>query len=158
MNEDPSIFEDQALTLSISEMQSIYQKLSAFDTVDFDVYNFLALVESHIFQVFDEKIIKMETLVFQQSDDLLNTQFVKLLKHLLDSKLIRKNQIGFVFIEFCSFFGLDECVVYKKLHHKLQLLIRNSADQLCDTDMIATYKKRNANKQQNIVIRSIFDL
>lgn len=149
-----------SLTISQNEMHSIYMQLSVSDCVEFDTTNFLTFVENTILQIFDEKILKLENTVFISSDDLLNMQFVKLLKHLLDNSKIRKNQVGFVFVEFCDFFDLDEAIVYTKLHHKLQQIIRTSAEYLCDADIYKSYKKRNesTSKYQGIVIRSIFDL
>lgn len=162
MSQTPPPPEDNSndLTISQNEMYSIYMQLSVSECVEFDTTNFLAFVESTIFQIFDEKILKLENSVFISSDDLLNVQFVKLLKYLLDNNKIRKNQVGFVFVEFCTFFDLDESIVFSKLHQKLQNIIRSSAEYLCDNDIYKSYKKRNEtnSKYRGIVIRSIFDL
>jgi len=142
--------------LSGNEMQHIYDQLSITDDMLFDVSEENKYIQDCIENCFPKNFLQISAEVLQSNQNLLNNNFVQLIKYCLNKSKFKK--IGIIFIGFCDYFNLDYHKTYLELHEKLQMLITNSTICLCGKEKFERKKMQNRTATDKLNIVTLFDL
>ncbi len=141
--------------LSNSEMMSVYQSLSVKETDEFDTLEELQYVQNSIEELFDKEFKIIDKEILQKNAILLNNKFVELIKFCKQKNNYKK--VGYLFIGFCIYFDIDEVIVFKNFHEKIQNLIKISARKICGKNIYNNTEMKNR-KYKDIQVISLFSL
>ncbi len=134
-----------------ADITNIYSKLSIEDNSDFDSKEEVIFVQSCIEECYDKEFKQIDTKILQENDELINVTFVNLLKNCIDKKF---KKVGQIFLTYCDYFDLDYNITFKKLHEKLQSLIKISCKNLIGGNCYKKYM----NKLNPNPVNTLFDL
>lgn len=140
-------------SLSQNEMSNIYMKLSSAEKIFFDSAEEFDIVEDCICKCFEKEFLMIETKTLQDNQNILNNNFVKLMKFCNENYKYKK--VGIIFVEFCDYFSLDYNKTFLLLHEKLQILIENSTKCMIGKKCYDSYKRKQCSGVQ---ITTLFDL
>lgn len=152
--QDHSSFSENG-QLTNNEMMSIYQSLSVKENDEFDTAEELTYVQNSIEELFDKKFLQIDKSLIERDALLLNNRFVDLIKFCKQKNNYKK--VGYIFIGFCYYFDLDEIMVYKNLHEKLQMLIKASTMRICGKKHFKYIENKNR-EHKDIQVVSLFSL
>ncbi len=155
---DEANYQDQQSydgQLSNNEMMGIYQALSVKENDEFDTAEELQYIQECIGELYDEKFLVIDKTLLERDALLLNNKIVELIKYCKQKNNYKK--IGYLFIGFCYYFDLDEVLVYKNLHEKIQALIKHSTMQICGKKHYKSIEYKNR-EHKDIQVISLFSL
>lgn len=105
------------------EISSIYKSIAVEALNDFDESDELKFLEQCIDNCYDSQFKLIENHILLTDINQLNLTFAKLI-HYCNNNYKYKN-VSKIFIAYCDYFSLEYNQVYKVLHDKLQILIKN---------------------------------
>lgn len=155
MDNSETIYSEDYGQLSNNEMTNIYQTLSTTDNLDIDTNDELTYVQNSIEEFFDKQFKLIDKNIIEKDSMLLNHKFVELIKYCKQKNNYKK--VGYIFLGFCYYFDLDEIIIFKNLHEKIQTLIKYSTMQICGKQYYNQTMQKN-NKYKGIQITSLFSL
>lgn len=145
--------------LTNNEINGVYQALATqANFEDIDTNDELNFVQSCIENLYDTKFKLIESDELSKDATLLNNKFVELIKFCKQKSNYKK--VGYIFIGFCYYFSLDEIHVYKHLHEKIQMLIKQATLKMCGKEIFKKnlVNKRNSSENKNVQVVSLFSL
>lgn len=134
------------------EIPNIYLKISVIDNNNFDYLNKLNYVYNIINEIYDNKFKLISNEILLADKNLLNTSFVKLLKHCIDNKF---ENFAIILIAYCDYFDLDYNESFNLFHDKIQALIKKSSKSFIGKEQ---YNKAEKNRINKKVIHTLEEL
>lgn len=149
--------ENDNYELSQLDLHNIYMCLSVSETTEFDTDEFINSVYTKIEEIYDKSYLQTSSEIILQNDVEINIKLATLIKAILLEQKSHKKELAYIFLGYCSYFDLDEAVVFKKLQDKLQRAIKTSTQYICGSTVFGR-AQRKAQDNPNVVITSIFNL
>jgi hypothetical protein len=135
-----------------NDMEGIYRSLSVQDDSNFEIKNDSLFVTEVMERIFDVKFLSMDNVKLQNNVNLLNINFVALLKECFSLKF---KKISVIYICYCDYFDLDYNKTYLAFQDKLQNLIKKTLINLVG---IKEFNKHKLKASNGVEIPSLFDL
>lgn len=139
----------------MDELNKIYLSLAVDEDNDFDVNEYLAFVENTIDSSLSDTVKLMSSDELLSNVMLVNQTLVDIIKTCKKKPCFNP---GLIFVQFCSYFDIDERKTYLMLHEKVQNLIKGSAiKQSIDKEVYLKYKRESV-KNQGYFVPNMFEM
>ena len=126
---------ESVLGLDEQDLQQIYMQLCDNPNFNFDAVNEDTFITECIEKCYDKEFKLIDSTELLNDVNKLNMQFIKLIKFARERKY---KKVHMIFCTFCDYFDLPPNECYKRLHEKIQRLIKFGFVQLVGK---STYKK-----------------
>lgn len=118
---------ESMLGMDECDLQNIYMQLAINADTDFDAASENKFIIECIEQCYDKEFRLIDSRELLDNVNKLNMQFVKLIKFAREKKY---KKVHIIFCTFCDYFDIDPAECYKRLHEKIQNLIKYGFVQL----------------------------
>lgn len=135
------------------ELSEVYISMSVNAAQDFDVaellHKSLSIIENELSQ--REKLV--DSVIMEETPQIINTQFCRLLKVAKDQKFMRPE---IIFLQYCEYFNMDTAKIYNILDTSLREIISYGYCRMVGKKKYNSLHKKNA--ANSVIVKTVFQI